>query len=332
MPRERMRKMLETRSHSWEEVGLARQLSRGAVKRARIETLVVLLAIVAVGVLYSYRRELVGPDWAPAVRWATVIVLLILGWSFARGVGRSLGPVLFRRMDPATAGTIGFLIRLATIILALVVALRIAGVSARQITVGGAFTAVIVGLAAQQTLGNLFAGLVLLSARPFRVGERVRLQGAGIQVDGIVSQLGLLYTVFADGEDEIMVPNSVVLNVSVSPLREPDAVDMRARLRPGVTPADIQKMLDDELDVPMIDRPRIVLEELDGQEVVVRITATPIASNDGPRLATEILNVVSRETPGGEADLRANANANGHGDGDARGTAKPAGPAGESRG
>lgn len=327
-----MRKILETRSHSWEEVGLARQLSRGAVKRARIETLVVLLAIVAVGVLYSYRRELVGPDWAPAVRWATVIVLLILGWSFARGVGRSLGPVLFRRMDPATAGTIGFLIRLATIILALVVALRIAGVSARQITVGGAFTAVIVGLAAQQTLGNLFAGLVLLSARPFRVGERVRLQGAGIQVDGIVSQLGLLYTVFADGEDEIMVPNSVVLNVSVSPLREPDAVDMRARLRPGVTPADIQKMLDDELDVPMIDRPRIVLEELDGQEVVVRITATPIASNDGPRLATEILNVVSRETPGGEADLRANANANGHGDGDARGTAKPAGPAGESRG
>jgi len=327
-----MRKMLETRSHSWEEVGLARQLSRGAVKRARIETLVVLLAIVAVGTLYSYRRELVGPDWAPLVRWATVIVLLILGWSFARGIGRSMGPMLFRRMDPATAGTVGFLIRLATITIALVVALRIAGVSARQITVGGAFTAVIVGLAAQQTLGNLFAGLVLLSARPFRVGERVRLQGAGIQVEGVVSQLGLLYTVFADGEDEIMVPNSVVLNVSVSPLREPDAVDMRARLRPGVTPADIQKMLDAEVDVPMIDRPRIVLEELDGQEVVVRITATPVASNDGPRLATEILNVVSRETPGGESDLHAHANGRGDDDGAARaGSAKATDPAGEPR-
>jgi len=308
MPSERMRKMLETRSHTWEEVGLARQLSRGAVKRARIETLVVLAAIVAVCVLYSQRRELVGPDWAPAVRWATVIVLLILGWSFARGVGRSMGPTLFRRMDPATAGTVGFLIRLATIIIALVVALRIAGVSARQITLGGAFTAVIVGLAAQQTIGNLFAGLVLLSARPFRVGERVRLQGAGIQVDGVVSQLGLLYTVFADGEDEIMVPNSVVLNVSVSPLREPDAVDLRARLRPGVTPADIQRMLEEEVGVPMISRPRIVLEELDAQEVVVRITATPIASNDGPRLATEILEVVSRETPGGANDPRADGN------------------------
>ena len=63
-----------------------------------------------------------------------------------------------------------------------------------NLAVGGAFTAVIVGLAAQQTLGNLFAGIVLLSARPFRVGDRVRLQGGGLagEIEGIVSSLGLL--------------------------------------------------------------------------------------------------------------------------------------------
>ena len=44
-----------------------------------------------------------------------------------------------------------------------------------------------------------------------------------------MSSLGLLYTVFSDGEDEIMVPNSVVLNVAVVPLREPDAVDQIGR-------------------------------------------------------------------------------------------------------
>ena len=33
-----------------------------------------------------------------------------------------------------------------------------------------------------------------------------------------------------------MVPNSVVLNVAVLPLREPEAVNLRARLRPGMTP------------------------------------------------------------------------------------------------
>jgi small-conductance mechanosensitive channel len=296
---DRMRQMFETRSHSWAEVGLARQLSRAAVKRARIEMLLVLPVLAGVIVVYTQRKELFGPGLSLPIRIATVIVLLVLGWTLARAVGRGLGPVLFRRMDPATAGTVGFLIRLVTILVTALVAAQIAGLSTRSLTVGGAFTAVIFGLAAQQTLGNLIAGMVLLSARPFRVGERVRLMGSGVQVEGIVSQLGLLYTVFSVGEDETMVPNSVVLNVSVSPLREPDAVDMRARLRPGVTPADVQKLLETEVDVPLLERPQIILEELDGQEVIVRIRATPIASNDGPRLASEILSAVSRETPGG---------------------------------
>ncbi len=103
----------------------------------------------------------------------------------------------------------------------LLVALRVAGIQAHTLALGGAFTAVILGLAAQQTLGNLFAGTVLLSARPFRVGERVRLQGGPLagQLEGTVSSLGLLYTTFATGEDSIMVPNSVVLNVAVLPLQ-----------------------------------------------------------------------------------------------------------------
>ena len=74
------------------------------------------------------------------------------------------------------------------------VALRIAGLRTSTLAVGGAFTAVVLGLAAQQTLSNLFAGLVLLSAHPFRVGERVRLVGgalAGSQ-EGIVSSLRAL--------------------------------------------------------------------------------------------------------------------------------------------
>ena len=85
----------------------------------------------------------------------------------------------------------------------LLAALRIARVSPSTLAGRVAFTAVILGLAAQQTLGNLIAGMVLLSARPFRVGERVRLQAGGVggSVEGIVSSLGLLYTTLARGED-----------------------------------------------------------------------------------------------------------------------------------
>jgi small-conductance mechanosensitive channel len=185
-------------------------------------------------------------------------------------------------------------------------ALRIAGLRPGELAVGGAFTAVVLGLAAQQTLGNLFAGTVLLSARPFRVGERVRFQGGGLAgtVEGVVSSLGLLYTVLSDGEDEIMVPNSVVLSVAVVPLREPDAVDLRARLRPGVTPADVQALLDERIDVPLIERPRIMLEEIDGDEVVVRIEATPVNAADGPNLASEVLTAVAEETRRADVDAR----------------------------
>jgi small conductance mechanosensitive channel len=293
-----VKKLFSTQSHSWREAGLARQLSRRAVKRARIQAIVLVPVLVGILVVYGYRDEIFGREFETPVQIATTVVLIVLGWQIARDVGRALGPTLFRRLDPGTAGTVGFLIRLVFVGLALIVALRIAGLDPRTLAVGGAFTAVIVGLAAQQTLGNLIAGTVLLSARPFRVGERVRLQGGGIagQIEGVVSSLGLLYTTFAQGADQVMVPNSVVLNVAIVPLREPDGVDLRARLAAGVTPLEVQELLEQEIETPVRDRPQITLEEIDGDEVVVRITATPENPSDGPRLATEVLEAVAAQT------------------------------------
>jgi len=133
------------------------------------------------------------------------------------------------------------------------------------------------------------------------VGERVRLQGGPLAgtVEGVVSSLGLLYTILARGEDAIMVPNSVVLNVAVVPLREPAAVELRARLRPGVTPVDVEELLADAIETPIRGRPGITLEELDGDEVVVRVTATPQRPSDGPRLASEILDAIASLTAHG---------------------------------
>ena len=218
--------MFETRSQAWEEVGLLHQVSPGAVRRARWEALLLAVLFVGVVVLYEHRYSLLGLSarghgelaWLTTpVDLITVVLLLILGWAIARDVGRAFGPALFRRMDPAAAGTLGFVIRLATVAVALIVALDIVGVEARALALGGAAATVILGLAAQQTLGNVFAGTVLTSARPFRVGDRVRLQGGPLagQIEGTVSQLGLLYTTFATEDGPIMVPNSVVLNVAV---------------------------------------------------------------------------------------------------------------------
>jgi hypothetical protein len=168
----------------------------------------------------------------------------------------------------------------------------------------------VVGLAAQQTLGNLIAGLVLIAVRPFKVGDRVRLQAGGLagQVEGVVASLGLLYTTFAQGQDSIMVPNNVVLSSAIVPLREPAAVDLRARLRPDVKPSDIQSLLEDAIDTPVRGEPTIALEEVDSDEVVVRIMATPLDDTDGPRLADEVLGAVATITHDGHPPSRAGDN------------------------
>lgn len=224
--RERARaRMFETRSQSWREAGLLREIDPHIVRRARMTVLLLLPLFVAIVVADKHllgeksdliSQPLLGHVQVP-IRVASVIALVLLGWLIARAAARAFGPALFRRMEPATAGTVGFLIRLVTVGITVLVALDVAGVKQQTLALGGALTAVIVGLAAQQTFGNLIAGAVLLSARPFRVGERVRLQGGALagQVDGIVSSLGLLYTTFLAGDESIMVPNSVVLNVMV---------------------------------------------------------------------------------------------------------------------
>jgi small conductance mechanosensitive channel len=289
-----MRDMFETRTDAWREAGLERELERRAATRARWEALVFLPLLIGVIVAYNHRHDLF-PGAGDVVKILTVVVLVIVGWVFARAVGRALGPALFRRLDPGTAGTVGFLIRLATITLALLVALRIAGIEARTLAIGGAVTAVVFGLAAQQTLGNLIAGTVLLSARPFRVGDRVRLQGGPIggELEGIVSSLGLLYTSLVSGADRILVPNSVVISIAIIPIREPSAVNLRARFPVDTRPSAVQAILEEGIDVPTRRRPDIEVQETDGDEMVVRISATPERPADGARLADEMLAAIA---------------------------------------
>ncbi len=136
----------------------------------------------------------------------------------------------------------------------------------------------ILGLAAQQTIGNLIAGTVLLSARPFRVGDRVRMHAGGVagQVEGTVASLGLLYTTLANGEDRILVPNNVVLAGAVVPLREPSGVDMRARLDARVKPSEVEERIEDGVSVRTRTDPQIDLEEFVDGELIVRVRATPV--------------------------------------------------------
>jgi small-conductance mechanosensitive channel len=299
-----------TRGERWREFGHALGLSPRAVRRARLQLLVFAPLFAGVILLWDYRHALLGlsacdpasahcsaSSGTTALQVFVVIALVIVGWLVARDLVRGVEPFLYRRAGVATAGAAGFVIRLLTVAVAIIVALRIAGVGFGAIAIGASFSAVVFGLAAQQTLGNLIAGIVLLAARPFRVGDRVRLQGGGLagRIEGVVSALGLLYTTVNAGDDPVLVPNSLVLAVSVSPLREPEAVNLTVRLRSGISPTDLQRRIEQSLTVALRRHPSVTLEELDGGEMVVTVSATPRVGTDGGALAAELVEVLGRE-------------------------------------
>jgi len=297
------RELFETRSHAWHSLGLGDELAPRTSKKALGGLLVALIVLAATLVVY-YNRQSLLPGYGQWVRFATVAILIIVGSAATHWLVRGLSPRLYRRLDPATAGTLGFVIRLLAMAAVVVLALRIAGVNAAALALGGAFTAIVLGLAAQQTLGGLFAGIVLQSTRPFRVGERVRLVGGALagSIEGTVSSLGLFYATLAQGADRLLVPNSVLISLVVVPVREPEKVDVRARFDHGASPRRIEERLLEAISVPTRYRPSVSLEEVDEEGVVFRVAATPLRAEDGSQLAEEVLEALrlrqGSESPG----------------------------------
>lgn len=295
--RRRTFQAFDTRTERWQEAGLSVEVDRAAARKAMREALLIFFVIVAVLVAFGLRNDLF-PGAGKAIRYTTAGILVILGWALARTAAKGVAPVLFKRMDPGTAGTVGFLIRLVTIFAVVFGSLAIAGVKLETLAVGGAFTAVVLGLAAQQTLGNVIAGGMLLSARPFRVGDRVRVQGGQIagQLEGVVASLGLFYVTLASGADRIMIPNNAFMQISVTPLAEPDAVELTAKFEStSVTPNMLQGALAESITVPTRRAAEIDLVEIDPDEgLTYRIAVTPVSPHRGAELASEVLDAVRR--------------------------------------
>ena len=102
----------------------------------------------------------------------------------------------------------------------LVFAISLMKVPVGQLLVGGAVTTILLGIAGQQSLSNVFAGLVLLLSRPFTVGDYIRLKSGALGgvTEGLVTEIGITY-LRIDTEDGVLnLPNSQVLAAAVGPM------------------------------------------------------------------------------------------------------------------
>ena len=85
------------------------------------------------------------------------------------------------------------------------------------------------------------------------------------------------------------------------PQTDPDSLDVKVRLTSGVRPTQVQAILDQEVSVPTRSGASVNLEEVDGDDVVVRVSATPEMSRDSAKLADEIMLALASVTGEHEA-------------------------------
>jgi small conductance mechanosensitive channel len=156
-----------------------------------------------------------------------VLVFVAAGVIATRSIASELARVSEQRGGMAASSAVRLICRIvgyATVSLGLLALLR---VNLGNLLVGGAVTGVVVGIAAQQTLGNFFAGLVLLFARPYVPGQRVKVRtGAmGGPFEGVILSAGLIYTTIDTDEGLVSMPNSGLLASAIGPSPEPPAED-----------------------------------------------------------------------------------------------------------
>jgi small-conductance mechanosensitive channel len=181
--------------------------------------------------------------------FACALFGLIAVRSGANEVARLVRP----RGGPSVAGVLRLLITVIGYTVVLITVLDMV-VSIKQLLVSGAITGVIVGIAAQQSLGNAFAGLVLLFSRPFSVGDTITLRSGALggPYDGEVSAITLMYTVLLTAEGPVSLPNSGVLAAATgrrAPLsaRAPAPVDEQGhQADPGGEAEDCRQEPDEQ--------------------------------------------------------------------------------------
>jgi hypothetical protein len=98
--------------------------------------------------------------------------------------------------------------------------LAVLDVSVEKLLVGAGLAGVVLGIAATQSLGNVFAGLVIIFARPFAVGDHIRIRSGqlGGVFDGWVIEMSLTYTTLRLDDGPWKIPNGALLAAGVGQL------------------------------------------------------------------------------------------------------------------
>jgi small-conductance mechanosensitive channel len=192
--------MARAREHDW---------------KIALPTGIIALAALVVG---SALGSVHGPKVEPrVVVWSTAAAFLVFGVVCSRRLARGVGQLITARSMPGAGAAVRLVVVAVGYVIVICGELGILDVSIEHLLVGAGLAGVVLGIAAQQSLGNVFAALVLLLARPFTVGDRIRIRSGALGgiFEASVISLSLTYVTIRTDEGLLKVPNSVMLATAV---------------------------------------------------------------------------------------------------------------------
>ncbi len=186
--------------------------------------------------------------------------VVLVAYLVARAITGAANEVLQRRGQVAHGHAVRLFLNLLIAVGATFALFEIAGVSPQSIFLGSAFAGIVLGLAAQTVLANVFAGLLLVVANPFHPGDRVSIVSSSYgalapsyphemlypRYTGVVEDVGLIYTVLGlDSGGTAKVPNGVVITALVLQARATRAHRVRMTFPLSVPVASVESALED---------------------------------------------------------------------------------------
>lgn len=188
----------------------------------RRAALYALLAIV--GMIAASQGDIKGagdPGLEPTqiVAGVGAAILLFVGIAAVRAAARAARASTSGQLGDARGAALGFVITAFGYFVVLMAVLNVLDVPISGLLLGGAITGVIIGIAAQQTLGNFFAGMVLMAVRPVSVGEYAVLRSGplGGEYEGTVMDMGMFYVDLMTDHGPVKLPNAGVLASAIGP-------------------------------------------------------------------------------------------------------------------
>jgi len=223
-----------------------------------------------------------SPFWRHIVVAAAIFVLVsllarLIDWSLQR---RPLPPeaVTRYRIFRRTVAVIVLAVGLFSALLAIPEVRAVAG----GLLASSALLGVVLGFAAQRTLGNFVAGLLIALAQPVRIGDRVEYDGT----PGVVEEIGLTYTFIRAGDGRrIVVPNEKLASDTI--------VNASIRGRETYAEVSVPVPLRTDLEAALDALREDVAEERDAQVYVsaladaATVTVRAVADDDVAALQLE---------------------------------------------